>query len=184
MEAARPPGIRPAEAELVRACLAGERQAQRRLYERYCDAMYTLCCRILGDRELAGDALQEAFVAVFRGLAAFRQHSTLGAWIRTIVVRTAYRHLRRQLPSEPLEAARHAEAPDWGSGSLDLALLEEAILSLPAGYRSVFVLIEIEGYAHKEVAEMLGVSVGTSKSQLYHAKKHLQAKLTALGIRP
>ena len=71
---------------------------------------------------------------------------------------------------------------DWGE-YLDAEYLEQAIQSLPNGYRSVFVLIEVEGYAHKEVAEILGISVGTSKSQLYYAKRQLQKKIKALGIR-
>ena len=74
------------------------------------------------------------------------------------------------------------EMIDWGN-SLDAEYLEKAIQSLPTGYRSVFVLIEVEGYAHKDVAEMLGISVGTSKSQLFYAKKQLQKKLKGMGVR-
>jgi RNA polymerase sigma-70 factor (ECF subfamily) len=170
------------ERDLVTRCLSGDRQAQRQLYDRYKDAMYTLCYRISNDHEQAADALQEAFIGVFRGLPAYRYASTLGAWIRTIVVRTAYKKLRREVSHEPLETASGHETLDWGV-HLDAEILEKAIQSLPAGYRAVFVLIEVEGYSHKEAAELLGISVGTSKSQLYYAKRQLQQKLTALGIR-
>jgi len=170
------------EAQLIEGCLADDRRAQRALYERYKDAMYTLAYRITGDLDTAQDVLQEAFLAVFKGLQHFRRASTLGAWIKTIVVRTAYKKLRRSAPLEPLEDKHSQERVDWGD-YLDAAYLEQAIQSLPAGYRSVFVLIEVEGYAHKEVAEMLGISVGTSKSQLYHAKRHLKRIINHLEVR-
>lgn len=170
------------ELTLLTGCLAGDRRAQKALYDRYKDAMYTLAYRITGDFEQAHDVLQEAFVAVFRGLDRFRRESTLGAWIKTIVVRTAYKKLRREPLMEPLAEHHTRELIDWGD-YLDATYLEQAIQALPPGYRSVFVLVEIEGYAHKEVAELLGVSVGTSKSQLYHAKRQLQRTIQALGLR-
>jgi len=174
----------PSEEELalLEGCIAGDRRAQKALYDRYKDAMYTLAYRITNDFDQAHDVLQEAFVAVFRGLDRFRRESTLGAWVKTIVVRTAYKKLRRQPVMEPLEEGHTREMIDWGD-HLDAAYLEQAIQALPPGYRSVFVLIEIEGYAHKEVAELLGISVGTSKSQLYHAKRQLQRTINALGLR-
>lgn len=174
----------PSEEELalLEGCIAGDRRAQKALYDRYKDAMYTLAYRITNDFDQAHDVLQEAFVAVFRGLDRFRRESTLGAWVKTIVVRTAYKKLRRQPVMEPLEECHTREMIDWGD-HLDAAYLEQAIQALPPGYRSVFVLIEIEGYAHKEVAELLGISVGTSKSQLYHAKRQLQRTINALGLR-
>lgn len=179
----RPFGPRPEEQRLVTLCLDQDRLAQKALYDRYKDAMYTLCIRVLSKDELAQDALQEAFVAIFSSLDRFRGESTLGAWIKTIVVRTAYRKLKKEKNNtEELEPDREGELIDWGD-YLEAEYLEKAIASLPAGYRSVFVLIEVEGYAHKEVADMLGISVGTSKSQLYHAKRYLQRILTAMGLR-
>ncbi len=179
----RPFGPRPEEQRLLAGCLAQDRLAQKALYDRYKDAMFTLCQRVLVDPELAQDALQEAFVAIFNSLGAFRGESTLGAWIKTIVVRTAYRKLRKQGPlEEPLDPHMEGESIDWGD-HLAAEHLEKAMAALPAGYRNVFVLIEVEGYAHKEVADLLGISVGTSKSQLYHAKRYLQRLLTAKGIR-
>ena len=168
------------EAELIQACLANERLAQRKLYERYSNAMYTVAYRITGDFELANDVLQEAFIKVFRNLAKFRQESTLGAWIKTIVVRTALSRIKRKTNFEPLEDhhTKHMVV-DW-STDLDVEYLEKAINALPEGYRAVFVMIEVEGYSHKEVAEMLGISVGTSKSQLFYAKKRLRKSISTL----
>lgn len=175
-------GVRADEQVLVQGCLEKNPRFQKQLYDRYKDAMYTLSYRITNDFELAHDVLQEAFLGVFRGLHNFRGESTLGAWIKTIVVRTAYKKLKRVPITEPLDQMIVKEPIDWGE-YLDAEYLEQAIQALPPGYRSVFVLIEIEGYAHKEVAELLGISVGTSKSQLYYAKRHLQKKIKALGIR-
>ncbi|MEO0472966.1 MAG: RNA polymerase sigma factor [Bacteroidota bacterium] len=172
----------PIELELVAGCLANDRKAQKALYDRYKDAMYTLCYRITSDHELAADAMQEAFLGVFRGMHNFRKESTLGAWIKTIVVRTAYKKLRKQPQTDELDERVMGEMIDWGD-FLDAEYLEKAIQSLPPGYRSVFILIEVEGYAHKEVAEMLNISVGTSKSQLFYAKKQLKQKLTLMGVR-
>ncbi len=164
------------ESELIEGCLAHDRLAQRELYDRYCKAMYTAAYRITNDFDSANDVLQDAFVKVFRALPRFRRESTLGAWIKTIVVRTALSHIKRRIRFEPLNPASREEAIDWGH-RLDAEYLERAIQALPAGYRAVFVLVEIEGYPHKEVAEMLGISTGTSKSQLFHAKKRLRETL-------
>jgi len=164
------------EAELITACLANDRLAQKNLYERYKRAMYTLAYRITNDFELANDALQEAFVKVFRNLDSFRGESTLGAWIKTIVIRTALSKVRREPSFEPLENHHYRQSVDWGH-RIDTEYLEKAIQALPEGYRAVFVLIEVEGYSHKEVADMLGISVGTSKSQLFYAKKRLREML-------
>ena len=168
------------EAELITACLKQDRTAQKTLYDRYKDAMFTTSYRMMGDFELAEDVLQEAFVKVFRALPKFRKESTLGAWIKTIVVRTALSKLKKKDFTEPLEDYHTNQYADW-SNHLDAEYLEKAIQALPDGYRSVYLLIEVEGYAHKEVAEMLGISVGTSKSQLFYAKKKLRASLSEYG---
>lgn len=164
------------EAEIIDACLANNRLAQKQLYDRYKKAMYTVAYRITSDFELANDVLQEAFVKIFRNLHKFRRESTLGAWIKTIVVRTALSRIKREKPTEELTAQHTEGMIDWGD-FMQAEYLEKAIQSLPDGYRAVFVMIEVEGYAHKEVAEMLGISVGTSKSQLFYAKKKLREML-------
>ena len=172
------------ENDLIEACLADDRAAQRDLYERYKRAMYSLCYRITGDHAVAADVLQDAFIKVFKHLSRFRRESTLGAWIKTIVVRTAYSQLRKakRMPTEDIDGVDPNAYIDWGAGHLDAEYLERAILALPEGYRAVFVLIEVEGYGHKDVARLLGISEGTSKSQLYHAKKRLRAALRNAGL--
>lgn len=170
------------EAELVAACKRNDRRAQKELYERYKKAMFTLAYRTTGDFATAEDVLQEAFVKIFRSIKTFRAESTIGAWIKTIVVRTAYAKLRKKkVFTESLENQHLEQQVDWGHSRLDAEYLEKAILALPEGYRMVFNLIEVEGYAHKEVAEMLDISVGTSKSQLFYAKKKLRENLKAYG---
>lgn len=165
------------ESELIDACLKQDRLAQKELYDRYCRAMYTLAYRITNDFDLANDVLQEAFLKIFQRLHTFRRQSTLGAWIKVIVVRTAISKAKKQFRSEPLPDNYAEQRIDWGH-HLDIDYLERAIQRLPEGYRAVFVLIEVEGYSHKEVAELLNISVGTSKSQLFYAKKRLRAYLS------
>ena len=167
------------ESQLIDACLRHDRLAQRDLYERYSKAMYTIAYRMAGEHGLAADILQEAFVKVFRSLPGFRRESTLGAWIKTIVVRTALSKLKKQPKFDDLPAEDSPEPGQWVD-FLEVEYLEKAIQSLPAGYRTVFVLIEVEGYSHKEVAELLGISLGTSKSQLFYAKKKLRHIITKL----
>lgn len=118
---------------------------------------------------------------VFKHIGAFEQRSTLGAWIKTIVVRTALQKVeRRKLSLEPWPEEYNEPLPDWGSSPIDAMQLEQAIQRLPEGARAVFVLAEVEGYAHKEIAAMLEISEGTSKSQLFAAKKRLRELLSHL----
>ncbi len=164
------------ELELVEGCLKNDRKVQKALYYKYCDAMYTVALRILNNKEMANDALQDAFIQVYRDIKGYKRKSTLGAWIKTIVVRTAIRLLKKEklyIPYLEYENDTLVIIGDNFSGEY----LEKAILSLSPGYRTVFLLIEVEGYTHREVGKMLKISEGTSKSQLFHAKKLLQKKL-------
>jgi RNA polymerase sigma-70 factor (ECF subfamily) len=169
----KPYKIPDVEIELVHACIAGDRKAQRALYDRYKNAMYSSALRILGNIDEASDALQEAFIDVFEQIRQFRFESSLGAWIKTIVIRKALHRLKLVRMNEPLESATTIETDTW-HGTIDAGYLEKAIQSLPEGTKTVFLLIEVEGYKHKEVSEMLGISTGTSKSQLNYAKNILQ----------
>lgn len=168
---------RMTEEELVAACRRQERRAQKELYDRYSRAMYTACYRICGDFESANDALQEGFLKVFQKLETFRGDSTVGAWMKVVIVRTALNKLRSRKVTEELPLNFADEELDWGATALDTEYLEKAIARLPDGYRAVFVLVEVEGYKHQEVADMLNISVGTSKSQLFYAKKKLREYL-------
>jgi RNA polymerase sigma factor (sigma-70 family) len=166
------------EYQLITQCRSGDRRAQRLLYERYSKAMYTVAYRLTANFDDASEVLQDAFLQVFRHIGDFEQRSTLGAWIKAIVVRCAIGHLRRRrFEWVSLDTDAAAASVDWGTSPLDVEYLERAIQSLPEGARSVFVLAEVEGYGHREIAEILQVSEGTSKSQLHYAKTKLRTLL-------
>lgn len=164
------------ETEIVNGCRKNDRKMQKALYDRYKSAMYSTAYRITGNSDLAHDVLQEAFIDVFENINDFRSESTIGAWIKTIVVRKALRLLKLEFQYETLEKAERLSAidyiPDFSADDLD-----KAIQSLPGSSRAVFMLVEVEGYKHQEVAEILGITEGTSKSQLHYSKKLLQRRL-------
>ncbi len=168
------------ERDLVEGCLStdatAQRTAQRLLFERYKRAMFSTAYRITNDYDNANDALQDAFVEVFRHLNQFEFRSTLGAWIKMIVVRQAIRKQKLENRFETIDETRH-DQPTPLPDSLTGAELDAAIRTLPNGARTIFLLAEVEGYAHKEIAVLLGVSEGTSKSQVSYAKKLLRQRL-------
>ena len=177
---ATPPDL--SEQQLISQCLDTDqptirRLAQRQLFERYKRAMFSTAYRILNDYDHANDALQEAFVEVFRHLDQFAFRSTLGAWIKTIVVRQAIRKQQLEGRFLSLDESQH-DQPTPFRDTLTGAELDAAIRTLPEGARTIFLLVEVEGYAHKEVAGMLGISEGTSKSQVSYAKKLLRQRLS------
>jgi RNA polymerase sigma factor (sigma-70 family) len=163
------------EAELISGCLLHDRTAQRQLYDRYKKAMYTLAYRITGDFDDANDVLQDTFMEVFKHLYQFRGDATLGAWIKQIVIRKSTKK-KKIVAWQDLDAYS-GETIDWNEVVINTAHLETAILSLPDGFRTIFVLAEVEGYTHREIAGMLNISEGTSKSQLFHAKRKLRSML-------
>ncbi len=163
--------------ELIQGCLTNNRIVQREVYERYKDAMYTICYRILNNQEQAIDALQEGFIQVFKSIPSFKEASTLGTWMKTIMVRSAYKLVEKQ-KTVFLDEIMEQSFIQWPA-AIDAMDLEKAINHLPKGAKTIFLLAEVEGYSHKEIADMLNVSVGTSKSQLHAAKQKLQYLLTA-----
>ena len=172
--------VDPYELELVAGCQRGDRISQRALYDRYKDAMYTILYRMVDTQEEASDSLQDAFIEVFRSLKNFQARSSLGAWIKTIVVRQGIKKQKHKIVFEKLSTTHEDLRLEPWDENLNGEYLEKGILSLSPGYRSVFLLIEVEGYTHRETAEMLDISEGTSKSQLSRAKKILQEKLKEL----
>ncbi|WP_209331151.1 RNA polymerase sigma factor [Lunatimonas salinarum] len=165
------------ENELVKACIEQDTHAQFALFEKYKVAMFNLIFRICNDYDSSNDQLQEGFIEVFKNIKNFRRESTLGAWIKTIMIRKALKASRSENTFE--EVPDQIEACDlmidqW----IDAQMLDLAIRNLPGSSRAVFVLFEIEGYSHREIAQMLKVSEGTSKSQLHYAKKCLQKSLS------
>ncbi len=164
------------ESEILEGCRNGERIAQKALYDQYKLQMYTLAYRITGNFEDAEDVLQEGFLKVFRSIDSFRGDSKAGTWIHTIMARTALGRVKNKMQFTDLEIV--PEVADQSNYlSVESEYLEKAILALPDGYRSIFTLYEIEGFKHREIADMLDISENTSKSQLHKAKRMLQDKL-------
>lgn len=169
------------EEDIIKGCINSKRSAQKAFYDKYSVAMYSVAYRICNSYELANDSLQEAFIQAFKDIHKFRSESTLGSWLKTIVVRTSVRKIKKEKLFVPLSENKYDIGfvfPEAFNGEY----IEKAILSLPDGFRTVFLLIEVEGYTHKEVASILNISEGTSKSQLFHAKKRLQRNIKELAI--
>jgi RNA polymerase sigma factor (sigma-70 family) len=165
------------ESDLVEGCRAGDRKLQKELYERYAPKMFGVCLRYAGATEEAEDILQEGFVKVFNKINSFRGEGSFEGWIRRIVVNTAIEHFRRKTYLQPVtEKEEQTVESDYLSVLDNLA--EKDIIGLvqrlSPGYRSVFNLYVVEGYTHKQIGELMGISEGTSKSQLSRAKSILQ----------
>ncbi len=164
------------ELVLIKKCLKKDRRAQQELFNKYKDAMFTLAYRITGNHDDACDVLQNSFVNIFMKLESFKGNSSLGAWIKTIIVRNAVKKNKTKFTYEDIENVFEQSSLNIDEDLTGQAI-EKAILNLDKGYRTVFLLVEVEGYKHKEVAEILNITEGTSKSQLFNAKKHLRKQL-------
>lgn len=164
--------------ELVNGCVSKKPVAQKLLFDRYSRKMMGVCIRYADRREEAEDMLQNGFIRVFEKIETFRGSGSLEGWIRRIIVNEALTYLRKNKAMKlniDIDDAKYMIA-----GSLDVgaAINEKDLLKmiqqLPAGFRTVFNMYAIEGYSHKEIADRLGISEGTSKSQYSRAKAHLQ----------
>lgn len=173
--------------QLAAAGAAGDRQAQRVLYERFRLPLYRLCLRYARDPQEAEDFLHDGLLRVFRDLGQYRGQGALGGWVRRVVLNTVLQTLRRRptfLPAEALpDAAPDTEPePDYLDG-FAAERIYELIRELPTGYRTVFNLFYLEGFSHLQIAQELDMSEGASKSQLYKAKRHLRKLVLAAGVR-
>ena len=167
--------------DLISAAQLGDEAAFRSLYELSVDRVYALCLRLAADPGLAEELTQDVFVRAWEKLRSFRGESAFSTWLHRLTVnvvltekRTRGRREKRIFPAgelEDLERPRSTPAPGT---RLDL---EQAIAALPAGARAVFVLHDIEGYQHEEIAEMSGLAAGTSKAQLFRARRLLREML-------
>ncbi len=167
--------------DIVEACKRGDRKAQFELYKLYSKAMYNICLRMLNSAENAEDALQNAFVDVFTKLDSFRFESTIGAWIKRIVINNCINSLKKRR-MDFLELTENAQLPNEATPSvseavLNVSAIQNAIQQLSDGYRTVFNLYALEGYDHEEIGEILGISEATSKSQYSRAKAKLREVL-------
>jgi RNA polymerase sigma-70 factor, ECF subfamily len=180
-----------AEAEALARAQAGDPHAFAQIYALHKRRIYSLCLRMVNNAAEAEDLTQEAFLQLHRKIATFRGDSAFSTWLHRLAINVVLMHLRRKglqvvsldeamEPSPEEGPGRSFGAPDLSlAGSIDRMALERAIGSLPAGYRLIFVLHDIEGYEHNEIAAMLDCSIGNSKSQLHKARLKLRDAMRA-----
>jgi RNA polymerase sigma-70 factor (ECF subfamily) len=178
--------VRRADLELVRRCRAGDADAFEDLYRQHAGRLFNLTSRMVGTAQEAEDVLQDIFLLAYRKLDSFRGESSLGTWLYRLGMNQCLdhlrgRHARMNQATDSLDA-EGAETPVEPLSSAPLAVnrmdLERAIGRLPEGCRAAFLLHDVEGFEHREIAAILGVSEGTSKSQLHKARRKLRALLS------
>jgi len=169
------------ESTLIQLAKNGDKTAFEGIYKRYVERVYALCLRLSGDTTMAEELAQDVFIRTWEKLPSFRGESAFYSWLHRLTVNVVLgeRRSRARRLSRVAVVEELPEPPGNGSDagqhfSMDL---ERAIASLPAGARTVFVLHDIEGYRHNEIAELMDTAPGTSKSQLHWARKHLREKL-------
>jgi len=178
------------EPEAIRRAQSGDAPAFEFLYQMHNRRVYALCLRMVGNPADAEDLMQEAFLQLFRKIATFRGESAFSTWLHRMTVNVVLMRLRKKsLPTDSLEETmepdaessapkRDIGAPDLRlSGAVDRVNLERSVQKLPPGYRTVFVLHDVQGYEHNEIADIMGCSVGNSKSQLHKARTRLRELL-------
>jgi RNA polymerase sigma-70 factor (ECF subfamily) len=172
----------PTDLELAQRSAAGEMDAFEELYRRHFRRVYSIALRMTGSPEEAEDLSQETFTQLYNKIGSFRGDSAFTTWLHRMTVNQVLMHFRRR-KSRPEYTTTEGETPVQivqGTENqdkmpvIDRMILENAIQKLPSGYRSVFVLHDVEGYEHTEIAEMLGIAEGTSKSQLHKARLKLR----------
>jgi RNA polymerase sigma-70 factor (ECF subfamily) len=171
--------------ELCRKAGAGSLAAFEMIYQRYHRRTYSLCLRMTNSQTEAEDLTQEVFIQLFRKIGSFRGDSAFSTWLHRLTVNQVLMHFRRRSvknektseDGEVPEQTVHGTANPNKMPVIDRIALKNAIAQLPNGYRNVFVLHDVEGYEHEEVAKMMGISIGTSKSQLHKARLKLRGLL-------
>lgn len=170
----------PLDDRIVRA-RAGDESAFEALYREHAGRVFALCLRLCGDRIRAADLTQDVFVRCWEKLGLFRGESAFGSWLYRLAVNVVWmanrgdrRRERRVIPVESPDVHERPRATGADGLGIDL---EHAIAGLPKGAREVFVLYDVEGYRHEEIAQMTGIAVGTSKAQLFRARRLLRQRL-------
>ena len=170
------------ESDLIKGCIAGDRRMQEELYSRFSPKMYAVCLRYANNADDAQDLLQEGFIKVYRNLHRFRAEGSFEGWIRRVFVNTSIEHFRKKSTRLSMVTDKEENTIEDADITAIHKLAEKDIINiiqeLSPGYRTVFNLYVVEGYSHKEIGELLGISEGTSKSQLARAKGVLQKKIT------
>ena len=165
---------------LIAGCLKNSSPAQEAVYERYSAKMYAVCIRYVGDTESAKDVMIQGFLKVFDKISQFKKEGSFEGWIRRIMVNESLNYLRKsKFMHLEVDLAAAEREPDYNfiQNTIEANELIAMVNLLPPGYKTVFNLYAIEGYSHKEIAEMMDISENTSKSQLSRARKHLQQLL-------
>ena len=168
------------EEQLIKGCQKGKREHQQALYDAYSEGMYMVALRYSKVEQEAEDILQEAFIKVFNNIRSFRKESSLAYWIKRIVVNTALNHQRSKLylyPMVDVSEINHRSVDESAISLLNHQELLALIRELPTGCQVIFNLFAIEGYKHSEIAALLKISEGTSKSQYARAKDILSRKI-------
>lgn len=171
--------------ELARAAASGDAAAFEKLYEQYKGRVFSLCLRMLGDQTAAEDLTQDVFLQVYRKIGSFRGESAFTTWLHRLTVNQVLMHFRKrgvklEHTSEEGDFTNVTESPLQSTrriSMVDRLALDKSIGQLPPGYRTVFMLHDVEGYEHEEISGMLGISIGTSKSQLHKARMRLRELL-------
>ncbi len=164
------------DSRLIEQCRKGKARYQKLLYDKFACKVYPVCYRYAKNEEDAKDILQETFIKVFDKLNTFQDTGSFEGWIRKIAVNTAIRHYHnslREIDNHDIEHAPELVTEDSVLSELNAEDILKMIGSLPTGYRIVFNLYAIEGYSHKEIAEELGITEGSSRSQLTRARQAL-----------
>ena len=165
------------EEELISACKKRDPRAMKRLYELYSSKMLGVCNRYVNDRETARDLMHDGFCTLFEKIGDYRAEGSFEGWVRKIFVNMALGHLRKSLKegySDPVEEHYQLEDPEGSPlREMETEELLKCIRRLPVGYRTVLNLFAIEGYSHREIAQMLGINENTSRSQYSRAKSQL-----------
>jgi len=163
--------------DIIELSKAGNQKAQYQLYRLYSKAMYNICYRMMNNQHEAEDLLQEAFAEAFHRLESFRYESAFGAWLKRIVVNKCINHLKKRKADLVLTEnlpEYHEEVEDTNSAQLEVKKVYQAMEQLPEGYRVIFSLYLLEGYDHSEIAQILGITESTSKSQFSRAKQKIK----------
>jgi RNA polymerase sigma factor (sigma-70 family) len=170
----------PSETDLINGCIEGNRQMQELLYKKFSSKMYGVCLRYSGNVDDANDLLQEGFIKVFKNLHKFRGDGSFEGWMRRIFVNTSIEHFRKKVKLYNVTEVQENTIEDTDLNILDSLAVKDIVLlvnELSPGYKMVFNMHVIEGYSHKEIAEILGITEGTSKSQLARAKGVLKKSI-------
>ena len=171
------------ESTLIQSAVRNDREAQRVLYDMYAPKMLSVCRYYIKDMQHAEEVMLNGFFKVFNNLSNFKAEGSFEGWIRRIMVRESISFLRQQKQVEfPVEDFEFStEYDDTLQINVEVEQLQQIIDTLPEGYKMVFIMYAIEGYKHHEIASLLQISEGTSKSQLFKARKMLQEKLQELN---